>query len=151
MKQRLICEAVEPQQCARNRDANPPIHPLGSPQMSKRILCPFPIMASSADAAFVEDADVDQELRVRASGPKKSNIPLYMPNKSGASSHRIGSDRDSDSEDARLLSPTQHNYGSGHDDDNDDGEEDWLGSVDFRGLPWWKRPSVCTCVALGSH
>jgi len=88
-------------------------------------------MASSTDAAFVEEIDVEQELRMRANQTPK-------PNKSGANSQT----QDNDDEDAPLLSPSRHDYGSVDDDwDNNRGDE-WAGNADFRGLPWWKRPSI---------
>ncbi|KAF2846403.1 tetracycline-efflux transporter-like protein [Plenodomus tracheiphilus IPT5] len=92
-------------------------------------------MTSSADAAFVEDIDVDQQLRARSN---KSNVPLYIPKRSRA--HSPGADRDN--EDAPLLSPTRNNYGSANGDDQDNGEDEGAGDKDFRGLPWWKRPSI---------
>lgn len=92
-------------------------------------------MASSTDAVFVEDIDVDQQMRARSN---KSKVPLYMPNRSV--SHPPGAD--SDDEDAPLLSPTRNDYrgATGHSEDS--GDEEWDGDKDFRGLPWWKRPSI---------
>jgi hypothetical protein len=78
-------------------------------------------MASNTDAAFVEDVEVEQELRVRTNGFKRSS-------KSGARSPGF----DNDNEDAPLLGSLRDNSG----------EEEWAGDADFRGLPWWKRPSV---------
>ncbi|KAF1937418.1 tetracycline-efflux transporter-like protein [Clathrospora elynae] len=95
-------------------------------------------MATSTDAVFVEDIDVDQELRSRSNGAKKSNAPVHISNKSGASSPGL----DSDNEDAPLLSESRNDYGSADGDGSDNGEEAWAGEADFRGLPWWKRPSI---------
>jgi hypothetical protein len=94
-------------------------------------------MANTTDAAFVEDNDVDREIRARSFGSKNTN-PLYMPNKSGATSPGLDSDR----EDAPLLSPSRQDYGSANSDGNTTGGQGWDGDADFRGLPWWKRPSV---------
>jgi len=88
-------------------------------------------MASSTDAAFVEEIDVEQELRMRANQTPK-------PNKSGANSPT----QDSDDEDAPLLSSSRHDYGSVDDDWDNNREDEWAGNADFQGLPWWKRPSV---------
>jgi hypothetical protein len=96
-------------------------------------------MANTTDAAFVEDIDVDQEIRSRNLGSKNTN-PLYMPNKSGATSPGL----DSDNENAPLLSPSGNDYGSANGNSNNNGGQGWDGDADFRGLPWWKRPSVGT-------
>ncbi|KAH7374274.1 major facilitator superfamily domain-containing protein [Pyrenochaeta sp. MPI-SDFR-AT-0127] len=99
-------------------------------------------MASNNDAAFVEDVDVDQALQSRiTASTSKPKAPFRMPKRSGASSPRD----DSDNEDAPLLSPTRNAYGSADGDGSssgDDGEDEWPGVADFRGLPWWKRPSI---------
>ena len=81
-------------------------------------------MASNTDAAFVEDTDIEQQLRARAHGSKPPKTP-------GATSPGL----DSDDEDAPLLGASP--AASGH--------EQWAGDADFRGLPWWKRPSVRPC------
>jgi hypothetical protein len=96
-----------------------------------------PSMASNADAAFVEDVDVDQELRARnqplQSQPK---APVFRP---------LQSNHESDDEDAPLLSPTAQDYGSASDSGSRRSSElEWPGEAEFRGLPWWKRPSVGT-------
>jgi hypothetical protein len=102
-------------------------------------------MASNADAAFAEELDVEQELRSRYNASKsQSKAPVYRPhpsNKSGASSPGV----DSSNEDEPLLNPTGQDYGSVDGDSigEDDGSEPW-DSPEFRGLPWWKRPSVNT-------
>ncbi|KAI1528811.1 BaeS Signal transduction histidine kinase [Pyrenophora tritici-repentis] len=87
-------------------------------------------MASSTDAAFVEEIDVEQELRMRANQKR--------PTKSGVNPPT----RDSDDEDAPLLSPSRHDYGSVDDEYDNNEEYEWVGDADFRGLPWWKRPSI---------
>jgi hypothetical protein len=88
-------------------------------------------MASTTDAAFVEDVEVEQEFRARVRNLKK-------PSKSGATSPGP----DSDNEDAPLLGSSSNTNGGTNGAGNNDGEEDWAGDADFRGLPWWKRPSV---------
>jgi len=135
MKSKLTVDVVELQQCPRPRDSdNTPRHSESpdsaqSPTETRRHT--HFAMASSTDAAFVEEIDVEQELRMRANQTPK-------PNKSGANSQT----QDNDDEDAPLLSPSRHDYGSVDDDwDNNRGDE-WAGNADFRGLPWWKRPSV---------
>ncbi|CBX97302.1 hypothetical protein IAQ61_007285 [Plenodomus lingam] len=92
-------------------------------------------MVSSTDAAFVEDIDVDQQLRARAN---KSSVPLYAPTKQGAHSPKA----DSDDENAPLLSPTRNNHGNANGDGDDIEGDEWDGDGEFRGLPWWKRPSI---------
>jgi len=88
-------------------------------------------MASSADAAFIEEIDVEQELRMRANQSTK-------PKMSGARSPT----RNSDDEDAPLLSPSRHDHGNVDDEWDTNEEGTWTGDADFRGLPWWKRPSI---------
>jgi hypothetical protein len=140
----LTGEAVELQQCARDRRPNTALRIPGSPHSSRS---PFGSvafgenrrnnMANTTDAAFVDDIDVDQEIRSRSFGSKNTN-PLYMPNTSGATSSGLDSDR----EDAPLLSPSPQDYGSSNGHGNTNGGRGWDGDTDFRGLPWWKRPSV---------
>lgn len=78
-------------------------------------------MASNTDAAFVEDTEIEQQLRVRANGSETLKTPgATLPGP------------DSDDEDAPLLGAS---LGA-------NGHEQWAGDADFRGLPWWKRPSV---------
>ncbi|KAF2030789.1 MFS general substrate transporter [Setomelanomma holmii] len=99
-------------------------------------------MASNADAAYVEEVDADQELRSRNHASRsQARAPVYTPqqsSKSGASSEAM----ESDNEDAPLLSPTAQDYGSGGRDGRRDSSAEWEGQADFRGLPWWKRPSI---------
>jgi hypothetical protein len=144
MKRRLTSEVVELQQCARDREPNTAPRILGSPQPLKGTLGAPKVgeykrnnMANTTDAAFVEDVDVDQEIRSRSFGTKNTN-PLYMPNKLGASLPGLDSDR----EDAPLLSQSDNDYGSANGDGLNNEEQAWDGGADFRGLPWWKRPSV---------
>jgi hypothetical protein len=139
----LTEETIELQQCARDYNPNTAStsseYPRtsrdtpGSHKTEERI---HHEMASS-EAAFVEDLDVEQEIRSRSNGFKKSNLPTHIQNKSGTSSEGL----DSDNEDAPLLSPSRNDYGS-TDGDGSNYEEEWAGAADFRGLPWWKRPSV---------
>jgi hypothetical protein len=134
----------------RKSDAHADVKPialqlLGSPPSStsssieerKRVA-----MASNADAAYIEELDVDQALRSRNNATKsQSKAPLYRPqpsNKSGASSPAI----ERDEEDAPLLDPTAQNYGSGNNGGRRDGEYQGEGQADFEGLSWWNKPSV---------
>jgi hypothetical protein len=84
-------------------------------------------MASNADAAYVEELDVDQELG--------AHLPSSTPPHPG--------------ENVPLLSSSTHDdYGSADGDGDGDGsgrrssELEWPGEADFVGLPWWRRPSV---------
>lgn len=99
-------------------------------------------MSSNVDAAFVEDVDVDQEIRSRYNASKdQSKAPLYRPessHKSGARSPAI----ERVNEDAPLLSPTAQGYGGVGGGDNGEDDGDLWDAPEFRGLPWWKRPSV---------
>jgi hypothetical protein len=99
-------------------------------------------MANNADLDYVEELDVDQELRARHQASKSQpKAPVYMPQqpgRSGASS----SGGDSDNEDAPLLSPTAQNYGSANGNGRRSSEYEWSGEADFAGLSWWNRPSV---------
>jgi hypothetical protein len=83
-------------------------------------------MASNADAAYVEELDVDQERGVHM----PSSTPQPAAPRSG--------------EDAPLLGPSALDYGSADDGSNGrrGSELEWPGEADFQGLPWWKRPSV---------
>jgi len=117
---------------------SPPSSTSNSIEERKRVA-----MASNADAAYVEDLDVDQALRSRnhAAG-SQPKAPVYRPepsNKSGATSPAV----ERDEEDAPLLSPTTQDYGSGNNGERRDSEPKWDGQADFEGLPWWKKPSVC--------
>lgn len=138
-------EAVELQQCTHDPNSHSTSTPLGPPRTSKSTLSRTilgahnsPAMASQPDSAFAEDDDIDQELRSRLSASNsKSKVLLYMPNRSGSTPPAS----ESDNEDAPLLSP-RNDYGSVDGDGSGDSEEAWPGEADFRGLPWWKRPSV---------
>lgn len=144
MNEDLTFEVVELQPCTSDHNRPLPLIPSGSPHPIHNVSTTSTAtqhiprtMATSTDAAFVEDVDVDQQLRARAN---KSSVPLYIP--TGAEAHLPETNSDSDSEDAPLLSPASDEYGSIH--GNLDGtEEEWDGAKDFRGLPWWQRPSVC--------
>jgi hypothetical protein len=97
-----------------------PLAPLATPSTP-------PSMASNVDGPFVEDVDVDQELRAR------NKALQSQPN----------NDSDDDSEDAPLLSPTAHDYGSASSPGSGSNSElEWPGEADFKGLTWWNRPSV---------
>jgi hypothetical protein len=105
-----------------------PLAPLALPSTS-------PSMASNVDAAFVEDIDVDQDLRAR-NQPSQSQpkAPVFMP--------MSDNERD-EAEDAPLLSPTAQDYGSASGGGSRRSSElEWAGEADFKGLPWWNRPSV---------
>lgn len=98
-------------------------------------------MSSNNDGAFVEDAEVDQQLRARLNSSK----PTSKPNDSNTHKRISASSTsrvDSDDEDAPLLSPTDNEYGSSHGGDGGNVEEAWEIEDEFRGLPWWKRPSI---------
>ena len=139
MEARLTEEAVELQQCARPRNPNTvPLHYPGSPPPTKSTFGRADIkhdthfeMAATTESVFVEDVDVERELRARVRNSNQSP-------KSGASSPGP----DNDNEDSPLLSTFRDDYGGAHDDSDDSSEAEWTGDIDFRGLPWWKRPSV---------
>lgn len=112
------------------------LNPIRSRPIPKRIVTEensSVTMASNVDAAFVQDVDVDQELRSRNHTPHPSN-------KSGSSSPGL----DSDHEDAPLLSPGAQDYGSaeGRGHDNGYNESGWRQDPEFHDLPRWKRPSI---------
>jgi hypothetical protein len=148
MKDNLIVETVELQQCARDRRRNIPLNTFGSPPRSRTSsLSSYADaaqrnnMSSNNDGVFVEDAEVDQQLRARLNNSKpttRSNDPDRNKTISTSSTSRV----DSDDEDAPLLSPTDNEYGSSHGGDGGHIEEEWEIEDEFRGLPWWKRPSV---------
>ncbi|KAL5119297.1 hypothetical protein ACEQ8H_002784 [Pleosporales sp. CAS-2024a] len=99
-------------------------------------------MANNADADYMEGLEVDQELRLRNQSPESSTeAPIYMPpqsSDSGAWSTHV----ESDNEDAPLLSPTERIHRSAEDHSRRSSEYEWPGEADFKGLPWWKRPSI---------
>jgi MFS family permease len=98
-------------------------------------------MANNADAAYVEDIDVDLALRSRNNASRsKAVVPVYRPDQSNNA--RASSPVESDNEDAPLLSPTAQDYGSGNNGNRRDSEHEWDGQADFEGLPWWKKPSI---------
>lgn len=149
MKKELTVETVELEQCPHGHNPNTTLRDPcpGPPPSAEPSSRPSETeehtrfdMASSTDAAFVEDVDMDRELRARAGGSSKSH-------KSGATSPGP----DSDNEDAPLLNITRDGYGSSGGDSDDNEEEQWNGDADFRGLPWWKRPSVRASRPMHRH
>jgi MFS family permease len=88
-------------------------------------------MAATTESVFVEDVDVERELRAHV---RNSN----QPPKSGATSPGP----DSENEDAPLLNTFRDDYGGAHSDGDSSSEVEWAGDIDFRDLPWWKRPSI---------
>lgn len=122
--------------------------PLDSLQTSARSNCAYIElrnrlnMANNADLDYVEELDVDQELRARHQASKSQpKAPVFMPlqsNKPGSSSPGA----ESDNEDAPLLSPTAQDYGSPNGNGRRNNEYEWSGEADFAGLSWWNRPSV---------
>lgn len=102
-------------------------------------------MASSNDSAFVEDVDIEREMRARLhtrtnSSSSKHGHAHAPSKKSSASSPVPEAD-----EEAPLLSDAGSSYsGRGSVDSRDGNEEpEWFGYAELRGLPWWKKPSVC--------
>ncbi|KAF1847401.1 MFS general substrate transporter [Cucurbitaria berberidis CBS 394.84] len=98
-------------------------------------------MASNTEATFVEDVDIDQEIRSRTrpnASKSKSKVPRHTPNKSGTTSIAT----ESDNEEAPLLRASRDDDGSVDVDGSDGGDDDWFEEADFKGLPWWKRPSI---------
>ncbi|KAH7408534.1 major facilitator superfamily domain-containing protein [Phaeosphaeria sp. MPI-PUGE-AT-0046c] len=104
-------------------------------------------MAANGDAASVTEVDRDQEARLRNQpSTSQARTPVYMPPQSktpGFTSRHA----ESDDEDAPLLSPSAHDYGSADGDSNGgsadgDGELEWPGEAELRRLPWWNRPSI---------
>lgn len=98
---------------------------------------------SNADVAFIENADVEQDLRMRnnASMSRSHNVafnpPLGTP---GTSSPDLYTDRDS--EDSPLLGPSARAAEREDDEDARGHELDWPGEADLLRLPWWNRPSI---------
>lgn len=99
-------------------------------------------MASEANAQTVENVYVDQELQSHSIGWESSFNPSIrdyeQPNTSSASSPSF----DSNQEHIPLLSPTAGDSSSTNGDSGGNGETEWDFDKEFRGLPWWKRPSV---------
>lgn len=104
-------------------------------------------MAANGDAAFVAEVDRDQDTRLRnqPSG-SQTRAPVYMPRQPQAPGSSAPYS-ESDDEDAPLLNPSAHDYGSADGDshtgsDNGVEELEWPGEAELRRLPWWKRPSI---------
>lgn len=94
-------------------------------------------MASNADADYVEELDIDQELRARNQRSKsQTKAPIFSPQ----SADTEAPDDERDNEGVPLLSPSAQDYGSSN--GRRDSEMEWPGEADFAGLPWWNRPSV---------
>jgi len=93
-------------------------------------------MADSNDSVFAQDVDIDQEQRERQRRPQ--NGP--------ASRLRSVSPNPVSDEEAPLLSDPGSSYdGRGSTDGPiENSEPEWFGYAELRGLPWWKKPSVCT-------
>lgn len=139
MEGMLTEEAVELQQCARRRSPDTvALRYPGSPPPARSTSGPARVehhtlfeMAATTESVFVEDVDVDSELRARVRNSNQSP-------KSGATSPGP----DSDNEGAPLLNASRDDYGGARSDGDSRSEVEWAGDMDFRHLPWWKRPSV---------
>lgn len=94
----------------------------------------FTFTMESNEAAFVAEAEVEQELRARSGKSTSQSVQEmhYRPNKSPS--------RTSESEDAPLLS--DHGSRRGSSDSTNSKSSQWNGMAEFASLPWWKRPSV---------
>ncbi|KAF2678100.1 tetracycline-efflux transporter-like protein [Lentithecium fluviatile CBS 122367] len=91
-------------------------------------------MASSNDAIFAEEVEIDQEVRERerrGGNGSKSKLRTVSP------TPEID-------EEAPLLSDAGSSY-DGRESVDSRGkrrEPEWFGHAELRGLPWWKKPSI---------
>jgi len=91
---------------------------------------------ATSDATFATDAELDEQVRSRSSAAS-SRPRNGKPGRLGQSTPVI----DVDGERAPLLGAAGGLGGSAGSEAEGDSSE-WFGTADFRGLPWWKRPSV---------
>ncbi|KAH7110577.1 tetracycline-efflux transporter-like protein [Dendryphion nanum] len=92
--------------------------------------------ANTSEGAFVADSDMDQAVLSRDNG--SSSRGQHLVKKSGDSSPAL----ESVNEDSPLLGDnTTNSRRESTDSDGPDGPE-WFGIAEFKGLPWWKKPSI---------
>jgi hypothetical protein len=98
-------------------------------------------MVDNNDAALTSDADLHQTLHVlpRTLDSNSNTSPRTPKQRNNLSTSLPGPE--SDDENTRLLNPMGNS--SGDDDERSENEESEF-LKEFSGLPWWKRPSVCT-------
>jgi hypothetical protein len=95
-------------------------------------------MASSNDAVFVSDVDVERDIRERE-GRGGNGSTTNAKLRSVSPTPLMG-------EEAPLLSDAGSSYNGRESTDNPgkNGDVEWHGHAELRGLPWWKKPSVGT-------
>ncbi|KAF1962020.1 tetracycline-efflux transporter-like protein [Byssothecium circinans] len=101
-------------------------------------------MATSIESPFAEDVDIEQELRERTRQNGSSSAPNRTSTTRNKSGVRESIDAEVD-ETAPLLDNTTRSddeEGSTDNGTGDSEQEEWFGYAEFRGLPWWKRPSI---------
>lgn len=102
-------------------------------------------MSSSNDAAFLEEEEIARDFRARlrarqeAARANRSSRIRGQSNKSGRAANvkDVG-------EESPLLGRSRDNSSSSRGTGESDDEAEWFGYAELRGLPWWKKPSVCT-------
>jgi hypothetical protein len=98
---------------------------------------------SNNDEVFAGDADIDEQFRSRTTSSYKPRYVRSRSHKSGHSSHAL--DRN-DEEEPLLETGAGAGAGTssrGRAGSNGEGEpEEWFGTAELKGLPWWKKPSV---------
>jgi hypothetical protein len=92
---------------------------------------------STNDEIFAGEAEIDEQVRLRSSGNSKPRTAPLRSSKSGQSSQAL----DRNDEEQPLLGTGASSRGRAGSDGGSEPEE-WFGTAELKGLPWWKKPSV---------
>ena len=95
---------------------------------------------SNNDEIFAVEAEIDEQVRLRSSGSSKSHTTRLRLGKSGQSSQVLErNDEEQPLLDIGIGPSSRGRAGS----DGGSELEEWFGTAELKGLPWWKKPSVC--------
>jgi hypothetical protein len=96
---------------------------------------------SNNDEVFAGDADIDEQFRSRTTSSHKPRNARSRSYKSGQSSHAL--DLNDEEEPLLVTGAGAGTSSRGRAGSNGEGEpEEWFGTAELKGLPWWKKPSV---------
>jgi hypothetical protein len=93
---------------------------------------------SNSDEIFAGEAEIDEQVRLRSSSSSKPHTARSRLGKSGQSSQAL----ERNDEEQPLLGAGANSRGRAGSDGGSELEE-WFGTAELKGLPWWKKPSVC--------
>lgn len=95
---------------------------------------------SNNDEIFAGEAEIDEQLRLRGNGSSKPHTARSRLGKSGQSSQAL---ERNDEEQPLLGTGTGASSRGRAGSDGGSELEEWFGTAELKGLPWWKKPSVC--------